>query len=133
VFFAWDAMYSVNIKKIDAQHQQLFDFFQQLAEGMEVGQGKNVVGSVLKGILQYTQTHFAYEEQLMKIAGYAEYDIHQKLHQELIHRVVELYDEFQQGKALSVKTSIFLRDWLTNHILKIDKKYMIFLNSKGIR
>ena len=34
---------------------------------------------------------------------------------------------------LSTETTLFVRDWLANHIPKVDKPYGPFLNEHGVR
>ncbi|GAK48844.1 hemerythrin HHE cation binding region [Candidatus Moduliflexus flocculans] len=65
--------------------------------------------------------------------GYPGYPGHKKLHDEFVKQVNDLQKDFDEGKTLPVKTSQFLRDWLTNHILKVDQQYSAFLNANGVR
>ena len=66
--FEWK--YSVNIASIDAQHQKLFAIADELHEAMRNGQAGPVLAKTLDRLVQYTKTHFANEEGLMKIHGY---------------------------------------------------------------
>lgn len=34
---------------------------------------------------------------------------------------------------MPMKISLFLRDWLLNHIQKIDQQYSAFLTAKGVK
>ncbi len=132
-FFTWNDSYSVKIARMDEQHKKLFSLFEELANAMLTGTAREALGGVLRGLSDYTKTHFSQEEQLMKQHGYAGYEGHKKLHEAFITQVSDLQKDFNDGKALPVKTSQFLRDWLTNHILKIDRQYSAFLNTKGVR
>ncbi|HEY3278644.1 MAG TPA: hemerythrin domain-containing protein [Syntrophorhabdaceae bacterium] len=58
---------------------------------------------------------------------------HRHEHQALTKRTREINQRFIKGDIVTnSETLIFLRDWLTTHILGSDKKYGPFLNSKGV-
>ena len=132
-FFVWNERYSVKIARMDEQHKKLFSLFDELANAMLSGTVKDAYGQILRGLVEYAKTHFAQEEQLMEQYGYPGYSGHKKLHEEFIKQVNDLQKDFDDGKTLPVKTSQFLRDWLTNHILKVDQQYSAFLNANGVR
>lgn len=68
--FAWNEKYSVNIQEIDDQHKRLIGLVSQLHGAMQQGKGKEVMDKILKELIQYTRTHFAAEERIMKVNGY---------------------------------------------------------------
>ena len=132
-YFAWNEKYSVHIREIDEQHKKLVALINELFEAMKTGQGQEILGKVIAGLITYTKSHFATEERLMRDHGYAEYLVHKQVHDSLTKKVLELNGQFQAGQtALTIQVSNFLKDWLTNHILGTDKKYSAFLNSKGV-
>lgn len=132
-FFVWNESYSVKIARMDEQHKKLFSLFDELANAMLSGTVRDTYGQILRGLIEYAKTHFTQEEQLMTQHGYPGYPGHKKLHDEFVKQVNDLQKDFDEGKTLPVKTSQFLRDWLTNHILKVDQQYSAFLNAKGVR
>ena len=118
---------------MDTQHKKLFSLLDELANAMLTGTVRESFGKILSGLAEYAKTHFAQEELLMSQHGYPGYNGHKKLHDEFIKQVDNLQKEFDSGMVLPIKTSIFLRDWLSNHILKVDQQYSVFLNAKGVR
>ena len=59
---------------------------------------------------------------------------HRKEHNDLVKQVLDFKQKYDQGAvALSVEMGAFLKDWLVNHILKVDKRYSVYLNQKGVR
>lgn len=132
-FFVWNERYSVKIARMDEQHKTLFSLFDELANAMLSGTAREAYGRILRGLSEYAKTHFTQEEQLMKQHGYPGYDGHKKLHEEFIKQIDAFRKDFEAGAALPIKTSVFLRDWLTNHILKVDQQYSAFLNANGVR
>ncbi len=132
-FFSWDEKYSVKIKRIDEQHKQLFATFEELANAMTAGTTRNALGNVLANVLKYTNTHFTQEEHLLKTHEYPAYESHKRLHDEFIKQIKNYQAEFEAGAVMPVKISLFLRDWLLNHIQKIDQQYSTFLTAKGVK
>lgn len=107
---------------IDGDHQKLVNLVNQLHEAMAQGHGKDVLGNILGALIQYTREHFKREEEHMQRINYANYASHKQEHDKLIREVVELQNKFTAGNGmLSVQVSGFLRNWLTNHIMKVDK------------
>ena len=133
-FFVWDDSYSVGVKSIDDQHRNLIEVTDQLFEAMKVGKGREVIGKILSSLIEYTLTHFTYEEKLQQTAGYPAYQEHHKIHEELVRQVKEFNDKFQSGNTmLTVELMNFLKTWLMNHIKGDDKKYSQLMIAKGIK
>lgn len=74
----WNENYSVKVKQFDDQHKKLIDMINELHDAMKVGKGKDVMEKILAGLIQYTVTHFANEERLMKQHNYPDYEQHKK-------------------------------------------------------
>lgn len=130
---SWSDSLSVKVKQFDDQHKKLVDMVNQLFDAMKAGKGNQVMGDILKSLIQYTQTHFAAEERIMKQYGYPDFEAHKKEHNTLVMQVLDLQKQFQEGKAvLTQNVMTFLRDWLSKHIQGDDKKYGVYLNGKGV-
>ena len=57
-----------------------------------------------------------------------------KEHLKFIERIEKFKNEFEKGNGvLSFDLIDFLKNWLLNHILKVDMKYVPFLKSKGLK
>lgn len=129
----WGPQFSVNIRQFDTQHKRLIDMVNQLNDAMSSGKGHQVLKSIFDGLIQYTATHFADEEKVMAEYQYPELEMHQKAHKELVKTALELQKKLHgSSHALSTEVMAFLRNWLINHIQGLDKKYGVYLNSKGL-
>ncbi|HYA86104.1 MAG TPA: bacteriohemerythrin [Nitrospirota bacterium] len=129
----WSNDLSVNIKEFDEEHKKLISMVNDLHSAMGSGKGKEVMGPILVRLVDYTKTHFAAEEQLMRKHEYPGYVSHKSLHDDLTKQVMDLQNKFQEGRMLvTVQVMNFLKDWLSNHIQNTDKKYGPYLNGKGI-
>ena len=69
----------------------------------------------------------------MRKHGYPEYEAHKTIHQALTREVREFQRKFQSGEPdMTDELMDFLKKWLVDHIMVIDKKYSTFLNKKGV-
>ena len=129
----WNSTYSVNVKEIDLQHQKLVNLINELHESMKAGKGKEAMGKVLTELANYTKFHFKYEEDLFKKTMYPDSMVHTLQHQNLVKQVVDFINQFQKGeKLLTMDLMNFLKKWLMDHIVGMDKKYSNHFNAKGI-
>jgi hemerythrin len=131
--FEWNAKYATGICSIDAQHQTLFQLASKLHQAMSAGQGKAITGAILERLLQYTASHFAHEERLMRTNDYPDLPAHKAQHDALTKQVQDFHTKFQAGQiTLTVELMHFLNQWLIDHIHGCDLKYVPLLSSKAV-
>ncbi len=134
LLFRWDESFMVGIAEIDRQHKLLVDIVNELYYEAGNNCSHEMLGRILNGLVEYTKTHFAYEEGLLAMHGYPDLGPHQLKHKKLVARVMEF-----QGRVTANDESVleellqFLKNWLANHIQGTDKKYVPFLKEKGVR
>lgn len=129
----WNNSFSVNIMKIDLQHQRLVDMINKLHDSMKKRESNNVLAGILNDMVAYTLVHFKSEEDLFIKFNYPAGRIHKMEHDLFIKKVEEFVGEFKSGnKILSIEVLNFLTEWLSQHIKIQDKAYTNFLNDKGI-
>jgi hemerythrin len=129
----WSAKYSVRVRELDWQHQQLFAMLNELYDAMQAGNGRAVIGAILQRLLNYTDYHFKSEEALLREHGYEEDASHRAEHAALGYRAKALMLRFEGGEiGVAAETLRFLADWLKSHIVGSDMKYAGFLNGKGV-
>jgi hemerythrin len=133
-FMTWNDNMSVGIPSIDEQHKKLVGMLNELSDAMKVGKDKEVLGPILDGLINYTATHFKYEEDLFDKTRYPEAFVHKREHEALVKQVLDIQSKYKAGAfALSIEVGDFLKKWLTNQILGTDKKYGPHLTSNGVR
>ncbi len=131
--FEWQSKYGTGVGSVDAQHQTLFAAAEELYVAMSTGQGKAAVGRTLDRLVQYTASHFAHEERLMRLNDYPGLAVHKVEHEQLTARVFQFQADFRAGKvAMTVQLLHFLRDWLQNHIQRSDQEYVPYLKGKAV-
>lgn len=134
VLIAWTDKLAVNVKEIDDQHKKLINIINQLNDAMNSGKGRDVLGKVLTELVNYTMYHFGTEERLMEQHKYVNSPTHKAEHQKFVDTVGDFKKKFDSGNAmLSIKIMHFLRDWLTNHIMKTDQKFGQALNKLDVK
>jgi hemerythrin len=130
----WSNLFSVGVKDIDDQHKKLVELANKLNDEMAAGRGKDVLGRILTELISYTQYHFSFEEKLMATHSYTASAGHKEQHKQLVTAVADLKKKYDSGESnLTNDVMVFLRDWLTKHILNTDKALGRELNQKGIR
>ncbi len=123
-FMNWDEKYSVKNPEMDHQHKKLIELVNQLHDAMKTGKAKEEIGTVLKSLADYTQTHFDAEEKMLKSIQFNEFASHKAEHTKLIQQVVQLIKRFDNDEPLPVMEVMnFLKSWLVDHIMKEDMKY----------
>jgi hemerythrin-like metal-binding protein len=129
----WDDSYSVGVAEIDRQHKALMDMANELKYELDGKRSMKTDRRILKGLIDYTVTHFSYEEQLVDQTGYIESDDHKQLHRKLVEDVLTYNDRIEQGdeKVLGELMS-FIKSWLIEHIQKTDKKLGAHLQKTGL-
>jgi hemerythrin-like metal-binding protein len=91
-------------------------------------------GAVLTALVDYTHTHFQFEEDLMRRVGYEETDSHVQQHHDLVRAVAAMVDAQARGEQADAEALVvFLRDWLTGHIMGTDRVLGQALNARGVR
>ncbi len=131
----WTDKLSVGVPSIDSQHKKLVSMANTLYDAMKAGHGKEILDETLAGLINFTVTHFKYEEKLFAQTGYPATAPHLKQHEDLTKQVLAIQEKMKKGVsfAQSMEVMEFLKNWLTNHILVSDKAYGPYLTSKGIK
>ncbi len=124
-YISWKKDYDIGIPEMDKQHMRLVDLINELYSSMKTGGGSGAgVEKALKGLVEYTKTHFSKEEHLMEQYGYPGLNTQRKMHQDLLEEVLDFKERYQKGEpGIESKLTKFLKDWLLKHIKGEDAKY----------
>jgi len=122
----WDQDFSVGIQEIDEQHQMFIQKINLLISNSQVDRE----AGLLIQMTQYAGEHFAMEEVLMSQYDYPDREAHIKEHKDFREKTVEFcLAVMDKEEGVSETTLKYLREWVVNHILKVD---MAFFQSRGI-
>lgn len=130
----WSNMFAVGVQEIDAQHRKLVSILNRLGDAGSDENAAALQNSLLDELTDYTVYHFSTEERLMQQHDYEATATHTAQHKKLVEAVQALHARRAAGETLPFdELMIFLRDWLTNHIMGSDKALGVSLNRKGVR
>jgi len=131
--FEWNPAYSVNIGSIDAQHRSLLAIARELCTAMSTGQSRALTYNIVDRLAQYTATHFAHEERLMRAQGYPDTAAHHAEHEALAAKVAEFRTDFKAGRAtMSIELLQSMESSITGHFQSSDRKYSMFFGKKAV-
>jgi len=121
-YLTWNHELDTKIPVIDNQHRRIVDYINELHEAIEGGDRK-LVGEVLEQLVDYTLSHFTFEEELMEQAGYVFISAHKKVHGMFTRKVADYQQRFELGEDIARQLLTTLRTWLINHIRRDDADY----------
>lgn len=127
----WSPTLETGNPTVDHQHKQLFVMVNDLHHGIIQGQGRDVMGPILKKLAKYAVDHFATEEGFMRNAGYPNFLRHKGKHDALTKQVSDLLHDWDRGTALPATLSKFLADWVSHHIKEEDRELVNWLKERG--
>lgn len=131
---AWTDELSVSIDSIDDQHKELVRLINDLNRAMRNKESQAVIQRIVHGLKEYVITHFAYEEELFDKFGYADAEAHKSVHAKFVEKVGDFEHALSSGQAtVSIEVMNFLKDWLVQHIMGTDQKYIGFFHEHGVR
>ncbi|MDP3479425.1 MAG: hemerythrin domain-containing protein, partial [Desulfoprunum sp.] len=92
----WHDTFSVGVRIIDDQHQQLFALVNELIVAVNTQQQDEVLDKILHTVLTYTEKHFRTEEKLFKT--HPQFKVHCTIHQLFTERISRLAINFSKDK-----------------------------------
>jgi hemerythrin len=125
--FEYSEDYATGIGFVDEEHKILFDIIKQTNDAIhaELLHDKyDVIMNIITQLKEYTEQHFADEENYMRSIGYEGLAVQQYAHQSFVERLREIdLDEMDDNQQEHLEELVdFLLEWLINHIKKLDKK-----------
>ncbi len=122
-FLEWKEELNTGISVIDGQHQRIVLYINQLHE-IKQTKDNGEVTEILVALIDYTLSHFTFEETLFSDAGYVNTTQHINQHEEFRNYIYKLKDRAAQGENVSSLLLNFLHEWLFEHILHEDGQYV---------
>jgi hemerythrin len=118
----WESKLDTGIDVIDAQHRRIVDYINDL-EAAKAKLDKRLVNDVIEQLIDYTQSHFGFEEEMLEEAGYKFLKPHKKVHELFIRRVSDFTLRAARGEDIANELHSMLSKWLLNHIANEDRDY----------
>ncbi|MBF0182161.1 MAG: bacteriohemerythrin [Magnetococcales bacterium] len=132
-FFPWGERLMTGIEFVDREHKVLVDMINALQLAMKEGRGTDVIGKILDGLVDYTRTHFAHEEEAMARTDYPAIVEHKAKHVRLVATLQDLVRQFREGRfSVGIDLLGIAKVWLVEHILGTDLTYVPYMRAKNI-
>lgn len=122
-YWKWDPAYSVDIAVIDNQHKRIIEYINELSKVSTYNADLYTVQNIIFKLLDYTVSHFCFEESLMEEAGYPLLEPHKKVHEAFIERINFFKERFENGENITKQLMLELQMWLIHHIQDNDTDY----------
>lgn len=133
-FFEWDSALDVGVDAMNQQHKILIGMMDKLYTQNNTQATKTQLIEGVNELFAFVIKHFREEEGFMASIHFPNLEAHKKLHQNLLNDLKTLGDDFKQNseEKLSSEFIIFLKFWLSTHIMGIDNKYGTYAKQTGL-
>lgn len=132
-YLYWTDDLNTGIEIIDRQHRCIVDYINELSVA-DTKDDKTGIKEVLDELIDYTLSHFSFEEELMEKANYPFLKAHKRIHEIFTKRVVECLQRAEKDENVAPELLSILKIWLVNHIKNEDADYAgIVKESLGIK
>jgi hemerythrin len=129
--FKWTSAVEIGHPEIDGQHKRLFMLAEAVAESVVKSADHLPDSARLQALVDFSREHFAFEEGLMRSAGYPEAERHAKYHVALLSELKTFCARTDRGMDTNPAGLIdFLWAWLLLHIDTSDREMAAWLKSR---
>ena len=125
--FAFKEEYWTGIELIDDEHKKLFDIIREtndIIHAQFLHDKYDEIMRILHELQEYTERHFKDEEDYMERIGYKRIEVQKRAHEAFVDKIKQIdLREIDDNQEEYLEELIdYLLKWLSNHILKMDKK-----------
>lgn len=114
---------NTGIDTIDLQHRKIVDYINELHNAAQVAD-RELVGRVLNGLIDYTTSHFGFEEEMLESNRYDDIEEHKRLHEKFIAKIRTHLANHENGANVARALIGELQIWLIAHISREDQRYV---------
>jgi len=124
-YLEWRDDLNTGISVIDGQHKRIVAYINQLYDATQAAPKDEVLikGTMIE-LIDYTISHFAFEESLLEDVGFDDLLEHKKSHNVFCDQIFNFRDRLVNGENIVDSLLKVLHDWLFGHILHDDKQYV---------
>ncbi len=119
------------IRELDEDHDEVFGLIGGLRAALGGG-GTAVDGTAVATLAAYAERHFAREEALMEVSGYAGLEDHRQEHHRAREILMGFRNDHLDGRLVDAEVVLrFLESWLSSHIAITDQALVGHLRDTG--
>jgi hemerythrin len=130
LFMKWRPDFELGIPEIDQQHRKIVELINVLNDAFMKDETRNKLGGILDEMEDYANYHFKTEEKLFLGRNFPFAKEHILQHQHFKQKVQDYKIKFNAGQSVTFRVLVFLRKWLTDHILDSDREYVELVKMK---
>lgn len=118
----WDDTLVLGVQEIDEHHRKLVEILNRCYLALMLNEHRHELEGIVKELDAYTRYHFGTEEELMAQAGLAQAPAHAEAHRSFISALEDFRGRLEAGESfVAMDVLMFLKDWLVEHIQKVDR------------
>jgi hemerythrin-like metal-binding protein len=131
----WSEKFSVGVKELDEQHQQLIKLLNLLISTQGTANTRSeTISDTLMAMTRYAQAHFQAEESLMEAYDYPGLEEQKIQHRDFRKKTVSFSTATYYGIDQVPEALLqYLVEWWVHHILEDDMAYRSFFKDKGVK
>jgi len=123
-FFKWKDSFRIGIEEIDQQHRVFLGYLNKYYLQIKGDKRDGMAPDMIKKLKAYADTHFRFEEDLIRLSGYPKVEYHERQHKYFEEQLAEFETSQAGGRGKTAESVLeLLRDWFLNHILEQDKEF----------
>lgn len=123
----WSKNLSVGIDVIDKQHMRILDYINDLHDAINSSRNRQEhrqrIMDVVNDTIDYTESHFAFEESMLEEVNHPFLKAHKKVHELFVRKVRSYRARLELNEDIAVELRETLSRWLLNHIRSEDADY----------
>jgi len=129
MFIEWNSSYLVGHKLVDFDHMTLVNITNELFHRVDKKFSDEEIAQTIACLIDYVERHFEREEALFMESDYPGTEKHLAMHRDITKTVKDIAKVYSADpKAINIdEVLVFLKKWLTNHIMKADIGYVEYL------
>lgn len=130
----WEEKYSVGVVEIDNQHKRMFSVINELLDAINTNTTTEHLGNIIESLVKYKIFHFETEEKYFRDFDYEEAKEHTVKHHEFNDKLEVLKQKYPEYSVeFAFELVDFLEDWLINHLMVVDQKYVKCFAEHGLK
>lgn len=130
----WEDKYSVGVEEIDNQHKHMFRVINELLSAINTNSTKDHLGGIIESLVKYKIFHFETEEKYFKDFNYDGAEEHIAKHKDFNDKLIALKEKHAEYTIdFAFELVDFLEDWLINHLMVVDQKYVKCFHENGLK
>jgi hemerythrin-like metal-binding protein len=133
MYLQWSEAFDIGVPLIDRQHRRLAELLNAVHDSHAKNGSVSSMHLLFNALVRYAEEHFRSEEALMEETRYPDLGRQKREHQRFTFAIFALNQKYEAGDAeAKEETLAFLKTWLLDHILQMDRKMGEHVQERGV-